>query len=311
MVLRRDKRYELLTPVPETSPLALSLGSVEPRSCLAIRLGTPQTCDPNQPSTVLCELCGHRGYAICEPLVAGGEVTGSMLITHPQPLSGSQRRTIEDTVAYTTPVLASLRNLQLAQSRAETDSLTDLPNRRALDAMLTRTFAQANRTDESLSLVLVDIDHFKDVNDTFGHDCGDELLSMVATALAQSVRASDFVARLGGDEFVVVLPATDFDGARILAEKMAAAIANTHVLGFNWDTTASLGIASYPNHGTTIEAVMRCADNALYQAKKDGRNCVHPAPVIPPAAAAALTRGAPRTHSARETGLTYDLPCRG
>jgi diguanylate cyclase (GGDEF)-like protein len=153
--------------------------------------------------------------------------------------------------------------------------------------MLKRMFAQANRTGERQSLVLVDIDHFKDANDTFGHDCGDELLSTVASALAQPVRASDFVVRLGGDEFVVALPATDFDGAHLLAEKIGAAVTRTRVLGFSWDTTASLGIASYPDHGSNVEAVMRCADNALHQAKKDGRNCVRLAPLIPPAATAA------------------------
>jgi diguanylate cyclase (GGDEF)-like protein len=279
----------LLTPAPQSFELALSRNEAKPRSCLAIRLGAAQTSDPNKPSTVLCELCGRGGYARCEPLFAGGEVTGSMLVTHPAPLSVPEHRTVDDTVAYLTPVLANLRNLAQAQSRAQTDPLTELPNRRALDAMLKRMFAQANRSGGPLSLILLDVDHFKDVNDTFGHDCGDELLLTVATAMAQSVRASDFVARLGGDEFVVALPATDLEGARNVAQKLRATASNARVLGFNWEITASLGISSYPDHGSNVEAVMRSADTALYEAKKDGRNCVRHASVIPPATTALTT----------------------
>jgi diguanylate cyclase (GGDEF)-like protein len=271
----------LLTPAPQSSELARLLDDGKARSCLAIRLGAAQTSDPNEPSAVLCELCGRGGFARCEPLLAGGEVTGSMLVTHPAPLSVPERRAVDDTIGYITPVLANLRNLTLAQNRAQTDPLTELPNRRALDAMLKRMFAQANRTGAPVSLILLDVDHFKDVNDTFGYDCGDELLLTVATALAQSVGASDFVARLGGDEFVVALPATDIIGAGKVAEKLAAATSNARVLGVSWETTTSIGIATYPDQGANVEAVMRSADAALYEAKRDGRNCVRLAPVLP------------------------------
>lgn len=108
--------------------------------------------------------------------MVGGEVFGSMLITHPQSLSSAEQRTVSDTIAYSTPVLANLRNLALAERRARTDSLTGLPNRRALDDILRLMFAQANRTDVPLSIVVADIDQFKEANDTFGHDSGDELL---------------------------------------------------------------------------------------------------------------------------------------
>jgi diguanylate cyclase (GGDEF)-like protein len=279
----------LLTPASQSFELALRLNEAKPRSCLAIRVGAAQTSDPDRPLTVLCELCGRGGYARCEPLFARGEVTGSMLVTHPAPLSAPERRTVDDTIAYLTPVLANLRNLAQAQSRAQTDPLTELPNRRALDAMLKRMFAQANRSGAPLSLVILDVDHFKDVNDTFGHDCGDELLLTVATALAQSVRASDFVARLGGDEFIVALPATDLEGAVNVSQKLRAAVGNARVLGLNWEITASLGTSSYPDHGSNVEAVMRSADTALYEAKKDGRNRVRHAPLIPPATTALTT----------------------
>jgi hypothetical protein len=124
---------KLLTPGPESAALAASLTDATARSCLAIRLGSSQTNDANEPSTVVCDLCGEIGYAICEPLVAAGDVIGSMLITHPQRVDDAGRRTIIDTVAFTTPVLANLRNLALARRHAEMDPLTALPNRRALD----------------------------------------------------------------------------------------------------------------------------------------------------------------------------------
>jgi diguanylate cyclase (GGDEF)-like protein len=97
------------------------------------------------------------------------------------------------------------------------------------------------------------------------------------------------VARLGGDEFIVALPATDHEGAVNVAQKLRAAASNARVLGFNWEITASLGISSYPDHGSNVEAVMRSADTALYEAKKAGRNCVRHAPVIPPATTALTT----------------------
>ena len=111
----------------------------------------------------------------------------------------------------------------------------------------------------------------------------------VAAALAQSVRASDFVARLGGDEFVVALPATDLDGAVKVAANLRTATGNARVVGFDWKITASLGIACYPEHGANVEAVMCCADTALYEAKRGGRDCVRRAPVVPPAPTALST----------------------
>ena len=281
-------RLEPVTRVPEALTLALALDGAKLRSCLAVRLGRAQTGDPSESSLAPCEACGQtNGYATCEPLIVGGLVMGSVLITHPQQLSIVERRVVDDTIAVFIPVLANLRNLALAEQRARTDSLTRLPNRRALDDMLKLMLTQAMRTDAPLAIVLVDVDGFKEANDTFGHDRGDELLSNVARALAQSVRASDFVARLGGDEFVALLPATDLDGAYTITEKLAAATRETRLAGFNRAVTASFGIAGFPDHGKDIDAVMRSADGALYQAKKDGRDRVRLAPATQPAASAA------------------------
>jgi diguanylate cyclase (GGDEF)-like protein len=289
VVLRANNSADRLEPVTSVAEaLAPALDGATPRSCLAVRLGRPQTGDPSESSLALCQVCGQtNAYATCEPLVVGGEVMGSVLITHPQQLGNAERRVVDDTIAVGAPVLANLRNLALAERRALTDSLTGLPNRRALDDMLKLMLAQAMRTDAPLAIVLVDVDGFKEANDTFGHDRGDELLSTVARSLARSVRASDFVARLGGDEFVALLPATDLDGARTVTEKLAAATREARLAGLNCAVTASFGIAGFPEHGTDIDAVMRGADSALYQAKNDGRDCVRLAPAAQPAASGA------------------------
>ena len=278
VVFRRNNSANRLEPVTGVAPASTLTGALEggsARSCLAIRLGRAHTSDPAERSPAGCEVCGQQGACTtCEPLVVAGELMGSALISHPRPLTSHEQRAIDDTIALGTPVLANLRNLALAERRAHTDSLTGLPNRRALDDMLKLMLAQATRADEPLSLALVDVDGFKDVNDTFGHERGDELLSSFAGALARSLRASDFAARLGGDEFVVLLPGTDLDGARNVAEKMLAATHQTRLLGFNCEVSASFGIATFPGHGGDPAALMKSADGALYRAKSDGRNCV-------------------------------------
>lgn len=168
---------------------------------------------------------------------------------------------------------------RLAEISAQTDPLTGLPNRRALDENFRLLIAEARSTLAPLSVVLIDLDRFKDVNDTYGHARGDEVLAAVATALRESVRTSDFAARMGGEEFLVLLPNTDPATAGVVAEGMAKALANTTVHGLERMVTASFGVAGYPIHGADMANLLRSADRALYQAKRDGRDCVRIATV--------------------------------
>ncbi len=110
------------------------------------------------------------------------------------------------------PVLANLRNLAIAETRAATDSLTGLPNRRSIDANLMRMVAHAGRSMESIAVMLLDLDHFKHFNDRFGHAAGDEVLAAVGAAIRATIRDSDFAGRYGGEEFIVVLPNTNVEG---------------------------------------------------------------------------------------------------
>jgi diguanylate cyclase (GGDEF)-like protein len=285
VVLNRNNsadRLEAATPLDPDSALAGVLSGAQPRSCLAIRLGRTHHETLAEDRLISCELCGRSGVqSTCEPLLVGGKVIGSLLIAHGRRLEEQEQRLVGETVGYTSPVLANLRNLAIAERRAHTDSLTGLPNRRALDDTFKRMIAQADRTVAPLSVLLIDLDHFKQVNDSFGHDRGDEVLAAVSGVLTESVRASDFVSRYGGEEFVVLLPATDLVGARRVAENIARTLATAHTPKLDRLVTASFGVAGFPQHGVDAETLLRCADRALYQAKQDGRNCVRLASEMP------------------------------
>jgi diguanylate cyclase (GGDEF)-like protein len=170
-------------------------------------------------------------------------------------------------------------NTQLTQL-ARYDGLTDLANRRYFDEHLDREFTQALRTRRPLALVMIDVDHFKLYNDTYGHPQGDKCLQAVAGAIKSAVRRpQDFVARYGGEEFVVLLSETDAAGAAVVAEAIRAAVELLHVsfvesaAGY---LSVSAGVAahSHPRPRSSALELLNASDRSLYQAKRDGRNCV-------------------------------------
>ena len=157
---------------------------------------------------------------------------------------------------------------------AQHDSLTDLPNRVLLTDRLTQAISLARRTSEQLVVLFLDLDHFKNINDSLGHAIGDKLLQSVAQRLVACARHSDTVSRQGGDEFVVLLPqigrAAD---AAVLAQKMITALAAPHTIAGNeLRINASIGISRYPNDGQDAESLLKSADTAMYYAKEKGRN---------------------------------------
>jgi diguanylate cyclase (GGDEF)-like protein len=179
-----------------------------------------------------------------------------------------------DTVAQAAPVLANLRSLAIAESRASTDVLTGLPNRRAMIDAIKRMAALSARNGHSLAAIAFDLDQFKKVNDDHGHETGDAALAAVGEILRETIRESDFAARIGGEEFVVLAPGTDAEGGRVLAEKLRGAIFQAGVPNLSRPLTASFGVAAMPDHATTSEVLLRRADRASYLAKERGRNRV-------------------------------------
>jgi diguanylate cyclase (GGDEF)-like protein len=205
-------------------------------------------------------------------LTVGGEVIGSVLVNRQDRYNQRERSQIRDAVAQSAPVLANLRNLAIAELRASTDSLTGLPNKRAVADTLKRMLAQSTRTLSPLSLLVLDLDHFKAINDRLGHPVGDQILANVGAALRSALREGDFAGRNGGEEFIVILPDTDAVGAMTTAEKIRVAVEEIAITGLELDTTVSIGIAAYPEHAVNPDRLERLADAALYLAKRSGRN---------------------------------------
>ena len=165
--------------------------------------------------------------------------------------------------------------------RARTDQLTGLFNRRHFDEQLERVLNESDRYGRITSLVIADLDFFKRVNDTHGHDAGDAVLRHTASLFMEIIRAVDTCARYGGEEFAILLPETDSGGAMLLAERLRLALESRPVRFGRVEirATASFGVATYPDSAPLRDGLFPAADKALYRAKADGRNCVRQAPV--------------------------------
>ena len=260
---------------PPLGPLANNIVEAKPRDCLAVRLARAHVDKAGSDALVRCSLCGEmEGFSACTPLLVSGEVIGSVYVNGAQAIHDNDIGRIKDFVTQAAPVLANLRNLAIAELRAATDALTGLPNTRAVQDVMNRLVAQASRMVWPLTAVLFDLDHFKQINDTFGHPKGDEVLAAVGATLLSVMRESDFVGRYGGEEFVMLLPAADLETGLQVAERVRAAIADIQIFEENRSITASFGVAVFPDHASDAARLIRSADRALYQAKAKGRNRV-------------------------------------
>lgn len=165
---------------------------------------------------------------------------------------------------------AIANRMRKLQQEGITDPLTGVANRRGLATAVEKLMEAA----QSVAVVMVDVDHFKLVNDKYGHAVGDEVLKTIAVLIMAEARREDVVARMGGEEFVILLPGTGLDPARRFAERLRSTVEQTHFENAG-NVTISLGVACYPAHGADVNDSLDSADAALYRAKAAGRNCVH------------------------------------
>ena len=179
-------------------------------------------------------------------------------------------------IARVRAVLKARHTLSMLEQRAYLDGLTGLANRGVLEDQLLRQWDACYRRGSPLAVVMVDLDHFKAINDMYGHAVGDQVLRQTARTLALSVRSSDLVARYGGEEFVVVAPDCPLAAAITLAERFRADLAERTIFGCSTDivVTASVGIATVDWTKDTPTELLRQADEALYQAKRSGRDAI-------------------------------------
>jgi diguanylate cyclase (GGDEF)-like protein/PAS domain S-box-containing protein len=235
--------------------------------------------------------CSHIRSAkavnyLCIPLIAQGETQGVLYIedelslraSSPQAAQFEQASLYRRATAVAERVSLALANLKLREllrNQSIRDPLTGLYNRRYLEEALNRELHRAQRAGRLFSLVMLDLDHFKHFNDTFGHQVGDILLKEAAGTIKSRVRAGDLACRFGGEEFALIISEVDTQGTYRCVDNIREAIKHLalHHRGQTLGTiTISAGIATYPAHGNNAEDLMRAADDALYRAKKDGRD---------------------------------------
>lgn len=195
----------------------------------------------------------------------GAEVGALGFITDPTDLDLllARARTLLEFKAY----------LDVCEEAAFTDHLTGLANRRRFERQLERELARTARYARPFSLVMLDIDRFKEVNDNFGHEAGDEVIRRLAKTLQEGIRGIDMAARIGGDEFAVILTETTLDRAVEVAERLRLAIKETETPTVG-TITVSLGVAEAPSCGQTVRELLALTDATLYEAKHQGRDCV-------------------------------------
>ena len=235
--------------------------------------------------------CAHihksaTGPYLCVPLIPQGETMGVLYIEdnsvqqgivaeERQGLQANLHRRAIAVADRVSLALANLRLRELLRNQSIRDPLTGLFNRRYMEESLNREIQRASRSGRYASLVMLDLDHFKHFNDTFGHQAGDVLLKEVAATIKTRVRAGDLACRYGGEEFSIIIAEADAEGAHKCVESIRDAIKHlsVHHRGQTLGAiTVSAGIASFPAHGNNPEDLTHAADKALYQAKKEGRD---------------------------------------
>jgi diguanylate cyclase (GGDEF)-like protein len=257
-----------------------SINTFRPEDCWGLRRGRPYVVLDSNASLI----CKHVGILpdltdyCCIPVISQGKDIGVLhLRTRPgiQTLTNAHQQLAQ---AVTEQVGLALANMQLRENMREqalVDPLSGLYNRYFMEASLESELSRARRDSHPVSLIMIDVDHFREMNANFGHPRVDEMLSELGRFLKNSIRAGDIACRYGGDEFLLILPNTQLDVARQRAEQLRSQIKTISVqnqAGKYLNISASFGIANWPDHGDSATDLLMVADAAMYRAKDGGRD---------------------------------------
>jgi diguanylate cyclase (GGDEF)-like protein len=214
---------------------------------------------------------------VAVPLIVGAQVIGvlELVLDSAQPLADDVVEVVETLSIHAATAIEATRLHEGTTHASEHDALTGLANRRRLETDLAAECNRSLRYGNDLAFIMLDLDHFKRLNDTYGHQRGDEALQGCAAVILETLRTTDTAYRYGGEELAVIARETNLEGAAQLAERIRAAIEYRYP-GSNGAIrlTASFGVAALPDHAASPEGLISCADDALYAAKKAGRNQV-------------------------------------
>jgi diguanylate cyclase (GGDEF)-like protein len=268
-----------------------------PNACWALRRGQIHRVEGTHSRLICLHISGDRiettarvptqsipSY-ICVPVITQGEAVGLFHLESGGEDSTKEKKSITEAkqqlvVTMARHVTLALANLNLQETlrvQSTRDPLTGLYNRRYMEESLERELRRAVRNQRTLGIILIDLDRFKQFNDTFGHAAGDALLRALGNLLQTCIRGEDIACRYGGEEFLLILPEASLEVTRQRAERLREEVKRM-VIGYHDQplgaVTLSLGVALFPDHGSTVEVLLQVADTALYQAKTNGRDQV-------------------------------------
>jgi diguanylate cyclase (GGDEF)-like protein len=280
-LLMLNPSRNLLDSVAVWGSASTTQGPFAPDTCWALRRGAAHLVQFDN----FALLCGHvdqtsRAGHLCVPLVGQGESLGVLYIQIPAHSADTValQRMQRFAVSVAAQISLAFANLMLRETlkyQSVRDPLTGLFNRRHMEEFLARELLRANRNHKPLTVLMIDLDHFKQFNDSFGHEAGDTLLREVGALFISQIRGGDIACRYGGEEFLIILMDTNLDAARQRAETLKGQVRSlqVHHRGQTLrQVTVSIGVAAYPDHGTSAQEMINAADKALYRAKSSGRD---------------------------------------
>jgi diguanylate cyclase (GGDEF)-like protein len=283
IIFRLNAEENYLEAVASLVPLPMEMRDwpviPEPHNCKAVRMGrrfraNDVSAEPLCPAKFVPP---SEGSYYCGPLIAGGVIIGAVRVEGQKDFWTPERESLlESYLSGAATGLSNLRLLESTKQQANVDELTGLYNRRFLEEYARKLIAMARRKGQPLGVIMMDLDHFKEFNDIYGHETGDRILRHFAKTASRAIREANLAARYGGEEFVAMLPETDAQSCLKVAERIRLAVERSVIPSGSEkplpQLTVSLGIAIYPEHGQGLEDVLQAADKALYESKRAGRN---------------------------------------